>query len=375
MKDYEKVANEYISGITNIESMKPVRGILKLAKMYLLVGSDGELTCTKDEFNDAFFEYIDEFGDRVLEELKLESRTFRSHPELLMEKIVNYIEDEERLDAMLEDLETDEDEIEMTKEKLKGACMIDRAIINNFGNHAMIGIKSRESSRLNRSRIYGFVRSIFIQIGKNMHKDGILEEPRDIFYLYKEEIMDMVNDSIYTANENSTKERIKNKEKKIAEDRELIKERKEAYKIYAALPAYTRIIFEKDIVNKTHTRVNNVSAYENVSSLNGIPCSSGVVEGEVLVIEDVTNVTDVKDKILVTKMTDPGWVFLLVEAKGIITEKGSLLSHTAIISRELGIPAVVGVNNVMNKLQSGDYVVLDGDTGKITVDKEKSKKE
>ena len=94
-----------------------------------------------------------------------------------------------------------------------------------------------------------------------------------------------------------------------------------------------------------------------------------------LVIEDVTNVTDVKDKILVTKMTDPGWVFLLVEAKGIITEKGSLLSHTAIISRELGIPAVVGVNNVMNKLQSGDYVVLDGDTGKITVDKEKSKKE
>ncbi|MBE5936194.1 MAG: phosphoenolpyruvate synthase [Lachnospiraceae bacterium] len=367
VKDYEKVANEYISGITNIESMKPVREILKLAKMYLMVGkSSEEGGCTKDEFNDAFFKYIDEYGDRALEELKLESKTFRSHPELLMEKIVNYIEDEEKLDSMIQAMEVPE--VEMTKDNLKGACAIDRAIIRNFGKHAMQGIKSRESSRLNRSRIYGFVRSIFTQIGRNMHRDGILEQPEDIFYLYKEEIMDMIEDSIYTATESSTKERIKNKDKKIAADRELIRERKEAYEIYAELPTYSRVVFSNDIINKTHVRVNNVTAYENAKNLKGIPCSSGVVEGEVLVIEDVTKVKDVKDKILVTKMTDPGWVFLLVEAKGIITEKGSLLSHTAIISRELNIPAVVGVENVLNKLKTGDYVTLDGDTGKVSVE-------
>ena len=108
--------------------MKPIRGILNLAKMYLLVGKGNY---TKDEFNDAFFEYIDDFGDRALEELKLESKTFRSHPELLMEKIVNYIEDEERLDAMIEAMETPD--VEITKDNLKGVCAIDRAIIKKFG--------------------------------------------------------------------------------------------------------------------------------------------------------------------------------------------------------------------------------------------------
>ncbi len=64
-------------------------------------------------------------------------------------------------------------------------------------------------------------------------------------------------------------------------------------------------------------------------------------------------------------MTDPGWVFLLAGASGIIAEKGSLLSHTAIISRELGKPAVVDVNNATKILKTGDFVKIDGDAGRI----------
>ena len=67
------------------------------------------------------------------------------------------------------------------------------------------------------------------------------------------------------------------------------------------------------------------------------------------------------------KMTDPGWVFLLVGAAGIISEKGSLLSHTAIISRELGKPAVVGAEGASQLLKNGDIVEIDGTSGKITV--------
>jgi 4-hydroxy 2-oxovalerate aldolase len=75
----------------------------------------------------------------------------------------------------------------------------------------------------------------------------------------------------------------------------------------------------------------------------------------------------VKDKILITKMTDPGWVFLLAEAKGVVSEKGSLLSHTAIISRELGIPAVVGIDGLMSTVKTGDVVRLDGATGIVKI--------
>lgn len=64
-------------------------------------------------------------------------------------------------------------------------------------------------------------------------------------------------------------------------------------------------------------------------------------------------------------MTDPGWVYLLTQAKGIIAEKGSLLSHTAIISRELGIPSVVNVSQATSQFQTGDWVTIDGQTGII----------
>ena len=84
-------------------------------------------------------------------------------------------------------------------------------------------------------------------------------------------------------------------------------------------------------------------------------------------ITDVNDTGDVKDKILITKMTDPGWVFLLTQAKGVISEKGSLLSHTAIISREIGIPSIVGVKDLMLTVQTGDLIRMNGDKGKIEI--------
>jgi pyruvate,water dikinase len=102
-------------------------------------------------------------------------------------------------------------------------------------------------------------------------------------------------------------------------------------------------------------------------SLQGIPCSKGKVTGEVLIINNAMEAKNAKDKILVTKMTDPGWVFLLASAKGIIAEKGSLLSHTAIISRELKIPSIVGVDNALDILKNNDIVSMDGNTGIIEI--------
>ena len=94
------------------------------------------------------------------------------------------------------------------------------------------------------------------------------------------------------------------------------------------------------------------------------------MSGEVLIIESPTKQYDTARKILVTRSTDPGWVFMLSTAKGIISERGSLLSHTAIISRELKIPSVVGVENATKLLKTGDKITLNGKTGKITIEKQ-----
>jgi len=87
-------------------------------------------------------------------------------------------------------------------------------------------------------------------------------------------------------------------------------------------------------------------------------------------VEDVQEIESAQDRIIVTKMTDPGWVYLLTQGKGVIAEQGSLLSHTAIISRELGIPSIVNVRGACSQLQNGDWIEMDGLTGKIRLIKE-----
>ena len=102
-------------------------------------------------------------------------------------------------------------------------------------------------------------------------------------------------------------------------------------------------------------------------ALRGIPCSSGDAEGEVLVVDKLTPDLDSGGKIIVAKMTDPGWVFLLSRSAGIVSERGSLLSHTAIISRELKKPAVVGVKELFSSVRNGDRIRINGSTGTVTI--------
>ena len=331
-ENYEEMSNKYISGISNIESMKPIKELITLAY------KKGELSQKK--FDDLIAKYIQRFGDRNLEELKLESQTFRTNPELLIQKIQEYREDMDRLTEIYKNVNSNDNETDIKEDWLT------KKIIKK----CTLGIKNREISRLNRSRIFGMVRNMLLRWGEIYEEQGLIENKRDIFYLNLEEIKSMIS----------------NKESKL----EIISKRKEDYKLYEHLPAYTRIIFTEKVFDKHHTNVNMNKFYNNTNELRGIPCSNGKVKGEALVITKIEDAKDVKDKILVTKMTDPGWVFLLATAKGIISEKGSLLSHTAIISRELKIPSIVGVNNLLNTIKSGDIIEMDGTRGIINIIKE-----
>ena len=89
------------------------------------------------------------------------------------------------------------------------------------------------------------------------------------------------------------------------------------------------------------------------------------VKGEVLVMKTPDPTIPHKDKIIVTEMTDPGWVMILQDAKGIIAEKGSFLSHTAIISRERKKQSIVNVKGAMSMIKTGDIVEIDLDEGVI----------
>lgn len=345
----KNIANLVIGNVNNLESMKPIEKLIELSiyaknnDKYLELKN---INCDEDyylylskikdtEFYKLLTDYIEEYGDRNVEELKLESKTFRTNPIIFINKLINYIEDE-NLEEYLDKKSTIKDEITLSSN------------VKKYLHKAEMGIRYREKSRLSRSKLYGIMRKIVLDIARNFVKEEIIENEYDIFYLYYNEILEVIN-----KDKNDIKE--------------LIAQRKVEYKMYEKIPVFSRLVYNNTIVNKKHTNINNenIDAIENI--LQGIPCSSGKVKGEVIVVDsnNILNV-DSKDKILVAKMTDPGWVYLITRAKGVIAERGSLLSHTAIISRELNKPAVVGVKNITRILKTGDIVELDATNGKIT---------
>lgn len=307
-----KKNKELLADIKNLESMKPIQSLRNLSCTAKKYGMDSE------QYKKEAEQYIEQYGDRCLSELKLETKTYRTNPELLDAYIKKQIGTV----------------VEATSEYKESR--------NIFVKRAKCGIKNREISRMNRSRLYGMARSIFLKIGAILQKEGALVSVEDVFYLYIHEL-NMCKD--FT---------------------DLVEHRKQEARFYEKVPAYSRLVFDGKIINKTG-QIEHPEILSKTNMLSGIGTSLGKITGEVLVVDEPKDTIDTTGKILVTKSTDPGWVFLIQNASGIIAEKGSLLSHTAIISRELHKPAIVNVKDCTSILKTGDIVLLDAETGVITI--------
>jgi rifampicin phosphotransferase len=100
-------------------------------------------------------------------------------------------------------------------------------------------------------------------------------------------------------------------------------------------------------------------------ALKGIGCCPGVVRAKARVIIDPRNAVIESGEILVAPRTDPGWIMLFPAAAGLLVEHGSLLSHSAIVAREMGIPAIVSIGGVTAWVKTGDWLEMDGATGVV----------
>jgi pyruvate,water dikinase len=108
------------------------------------------------------------------------------------------------------------------------------------------------------------------------------------------------------------------------------------------------------------------SASADAAGLVGSGACGGRACGHAAVVLDVAEIDRIRpDQILVTRQTDPGWAAVFFMIKGLVIERGGLLSHGAIIAREYGIPAVVGVRDATRLIQDGQAVCVDGDRGKV----------
>ena len=360
--------NDLLCGAKDIISAEPIRRILaitaliqenKEAMTLFAIKEETEiLEAIKkpgfEEINKAIESYLHRFGERCVGELKLETISYNQNPEAFIKILKSYAANHAASTGANDYNEKLRQQAEQTvKEALKGKVM-KKLMFNYFLKGARELVSSRENLRYERTRAFGMVRKIFSAIGRRLYAENLIEHPRDIFYLKKEEIFEFIQGTSVNRNLKS-----------------LISLRKTEYHAFGKLNPAERI--------KTYGIVyqgNNFNASSSAEimegDLKGIGCCAGVVKAKVRVILDPSEISHLGGDILVTSSTDPGWVTLFPSASGILVERGSLLSHSAIVSREMGIPCIVGITGLLSRLKSSDWVEMDGSTGNIKILNEQS---
>lgn len=346
-------------GIISSEPAKRIKEMAKLVKdndkLLELLENENVLYIQKElpkykEFNKMLNEYLDKFSDRCLQELKLETLTLRDNPSSLYGSIATFAKRIKNTDMEEIDERTNRINAEKkVKEKLRFKP-IEKAKFDFILKQARYTVKNRENLRFERTLLFGRVRKLFLRIGFILASMNVIEEKRDIFYLEVDEILFYIDGKSTTNNL-----------------KDLIKIRKQQYLKYNdTMPDERFYSYGAVNIGNTFKREEKKKNTKKAElELKGIGASPGKVTGKVRIIKNPTNAKLEQGEILVAEYTDPGWIMLFPAASGILVERGSLLSHSAIVSRELGIPAVVGITGLIDSLEDGDEVELDGTTGKI----------
>ncbi|MGG1551259.1 phosphoenolpyruvate synthase [Paenibacillus ferrarius] len=235
------------------------------------------------------------------------------------------LEKEQTLLARLRQLPDGEDKAAETKR------IID--ILRNFSGY-------REYPKYGMVNRYFIYKQALLKEAERLVQAGILHESEDMYYLFFEELREVVR----------TKQ----------VDYGIISQRKDDYRLYDKLTPPRVITSDGEIVAGKYKRDNLP-----VDAIVGLPVSSGVIEGRARVILNMAE-ADLEDgDILVTTFTDPSWTPLFVSIKGLVTEVGGLMTHGAVIAREYGLPAVVGVEHATTRIQDGQRIRVNGTEGYI----------
>ncbi|MBT2575034.1 phosphoenolpyruvate synthase [Bacillus sp. ISL-51] len=195
---------------------------------------------------------------------------------------------------------------------------------------------------------YGMVNRYFVykqallKEAEQLVQAGVIHDREDIFYLTFEELHEAVRTNKL--------------------DYQIISKRKDEYKLYEKLTPPRVITSDGEIIAGEYKRENLPT-----EAIAGLPVSSGVIEGRARVILNMEDAVLEDGDILVTSFTDPSWTPLFVSIKGLITEVGGLMTHGAVIAREYGLPAVVGVENATKLIKDGQRIRVNGTEGYIEI--------
>ncbi|MCB0109985.1 MAG: hypothetical protein KDE53_28885, partial [Caldilineaceae bacterium] len=222
-------------------------------------------------------------------------------------------------------------------------------LIRNF-------IGYREYPKYSLVSRYFVYRQALLQEAERLVEANVLQEKEDIYYLTFEELRDLVRTHQRDDPGCSVEQQAG------LATRQIISRRKDEYKRYETLTPPRVITSDGEIVTGAYQRENLPEG-----ALVGLPVSAGVIEGRARVIRKMADAELGDEDILVTTFTDPSWTPLFVAIKGLVTEVGGLMTHGAVIAREYGLPAVVGVENATTRIQDGQRIRVNGTDGFVEI--------
>ena len=295
----------------------------------------------------AIFAYLDKYGMRCAGEIDITRARWSEKPDTLLPMILSDIKNLEpgaggrrfeqgRQAALKKEQELLDRLAQLPDGESKAAetkRMID--LIRNLSGY-------REYPKYGMISRYFVYKEALLREAERLAQANVIHEKEDIYYLTFEELREVVR-----ANQL---------------DYQIISAQKDEYRLYERLTPPRVITSDGEIIAGEYKRANLPAA-----AIPGLPVSSGVIEGRARVILNMED-ADLEDgDILVTAFTDPGWTPLFVSIKGLVTEVGGLMTHGAVIAREYGLPAVVGVENATRLIKDGQRIRVHGTAGYVEI--------
>ena len=299
------------------------------------------------ESRDAIYAYLNKYGMRCAGEIDITRPRWSEKPTTLVPLILSNIKNfepgeskrrfeqgrqealkkEQELLDRLKQLPDGEQKAKETKRMI--------SLIRNF-------IGYREYPKYGMVNRYFVYKQALLKEAEQLVQANVLHEKEDIYYLTFEELREVVRTNKL--------------------DYQIISKRKDEYKFYEKLTPPRVITSDGEIIAGEYKRENLPA-----EAIVGLPVSSGVIEGRARVILNMED-ADLEDgDILVTSFTDPSWTPLFVSIKGLVTEVGGLMTHGAVIAREYGLPAVVGVENATKLINDGQRIRVNGTEGYVEI--------
>ncbi|MCM3339840.1 phosphoenolpyruvate synthase [Paenibacillus sp. MER TA 81-3] len=304
------------------------------------------------EFKSAFEKWLERYGARCPGEIDIVRTRWSERPYMLISSIVGHL-DSVKHGEHRERFRQGELEADAAARRILSQVrsMEDGAFKERIVSRLITVYRSfmglREHHKFVLVRHFELYRRAVIELGDDLAARGVLFERNDIFFLTLPEMKDVITGTFEQ------------------DVQLLIAARKDSFKHYQRLQPPRVITSEGEIIEG---RLDGGNAPEG--SLIGIPVSPGIVEGRARVVIDPSTAALKEGEILVAPFTDPGWTPLFQQAKGIVTEIGGMMTHGAVIAREYGMPAVVGIEHATTLIRDGALIRLDGTKGHVLVLKE-----